>query len=75
MSEPYIIRCFNSSYDHKSSTLENRRKELEQRIEKETEKQNHKTVLEQAILAQEEKEKKMMRKIKDHFDQSEKDLD
>jgi len=27
------------------------------------------------MLAQEEKEKKMMRKIKDHFDQSEKDLD
>lgn len=27
------------------------------------------------MLAQEEKEKKMMRKIKDHFDQSQKDLE
>ncbi len=45
MSEPYIIRCFNNQYDSKRSALEDRRKILEQKIEQEAERQNHKKIV------------------------------
>lgn len=32
MSEPYIIRCFNNQLSNKKGALENKRKELEQKI-------------------------------------------
>jgi hypothetical protein len=55
MREPFITRCFNHQVDNRKDVLENRRKELEQRVEQESEKHSHKKVLEQAIRAQEMK--------------------
>lgn len=52
MSEPYIIRCFNNQHDSKRSALEDRRKILEQKIEQEAERQNHKKIVEKAIQVQ-----------------------
>lgn len=74
MSEPYIIRCFNNQLSNKKGALENKRKELEQKIQQEAERQNHKKVVEQAISAQEEKEKKIIKKLKEIQDQSERKL-
>lgn len=75
MSEPYIIRFFNNQGDSKKNNLEERRKKLEQKVEKEAEKQNHRTVIGETLRVQEEKEQKMMKKIKDFIDESEKSID
>jgi hypothetical protein len=75
MAEPYVIRCFNHNQDQKKSALDSRRKDLEQKIEKEVERQNHRKVVQQVILAQEEKEKKMMNKVKEIVEQSHKNLE
>jgi rubrerythrin len=76
MAEPYVIRCFNAtSDDNKKNSLEARRKELEQRLEKEVERQNHRKVLQQAISAQEQKEEKMMNKVKEIVELSNRKLE
>ena len=64
MREPFITRCFNNQVDNHKDVLENRRKEIELRVEQESEKQSHKKVLEQAIKAQEIKEQSVREKIK-----------
>ena len=64
MREPFITRCFNQQVDNRKDVLENRRKELEQRVEQESLRHGHKRVLEQAIKAQEIKEQSVREKIK-----------
>ena len=70
MSKPYIIRCFNNRHENKEGKCEYRRKELEQQLEKESERQKHRKVLEQALIAQGQKEEKMKQKIKEVIDES-----
>lgn len=45
MSEPYIIRCFSNQTEDRPSALDGRRKKLEQTIEKEAERQNHRAIV------------------------------
>jgi hypothetical protein len=74
MSEPYIIRCFNNQYEHKRDALENKRKELEQRVQQEAERQNHRKVVEQVLTAQEQKERRIKEKINEIVMESDKKL-
>ena len=66
MSEPFIIRCFNNQQDRKKAVLESRRKDLEIKIEKEAERQNHRVIVEKAIQVQNEKEERMRTKVRDN---------
>jgi hypothetical protein len=76
MAEPYVIRCFNnSSQESGKGVMESRRKELEQRLEKEVERHNHRRVLEQVIVAQEEKEQRMKEKVRQILEQSNTNLE
>lgn len=74
MAEPYVIRAFNNKHNNTEGKYEHKRKELEQRLEKETERTNHHKVLEQALIAQNQKEEKMKNKIKEVLEDSEKRL-
>lgn len=74
MAQPYVIRCFNNNNDHKKIALESRRKQMQQKLEKQVERQNHKKVVQQVIVAQEAKEKKIMNKVKELVDESHRHL-